>query len=265
MRKLSALALLVVLLFPRPADAAWAIDVAWASNYDAASGSTFTFTYGSAVASGALLVCFVYGGHATQALLTDIDDNVNGGTTWTQFGGGSPVNADGIGGALSAWYYLNSAAGTPTVTATYTASVTLRGMVCGSYSGIQTSGAFDVGIGDGQTNPGTVTNAVHTGDTATTAEANELAIAVTIVAPQSTTVTTGTNISWLERLNTSWATSFKAHVEDVDIASTATVRGAWTVNNPGADSYSIVGTFKQIAAAGGCTGGVLLLGAGKCE
>lgn len=250
-----------LMLSARPAQAAWAIDVAWAPNFVAASATTVTFTYGSAVASGALLVCYVVGGHATNGVVTGIeDDSANG--SWTQFGQGSPVNTGGLGVAWSAWYFMNSAAATPVVTATFTASVANRGIACGSYTGIRTSSAFDVGAGQGQINQGTGADAQKTGPTGTTAEANELAISAAIVTPGAT-ITAGTG--WTEHLNSNFSTFVDVHVQDQNVPSPTTVEGTWTFGGAGNDHQAIVGTFKEPAAAGGCKGSFLLLGVGKCD
>lgn len=260
-RRLSAfLIALALIAAPRPVFAAWAIDVAWSSSFNAGAGINTSFTYGSAVAAGATLICFVTGNHATQGIVTGASDDVNGGA-WTKFG--PTVNSGGLALALTAWYFPNSAAGTPTVTATFTLSVSARSMACGSYTGLATSSTFDVGAGQGQTNPGTASNAISTGATAATAQANELAVAYTMVQ-NGTTITAGTTLAWTQRLNTSVGATYQLQVEDFNVASPATVTATWTINNAGGDTMSIVGTFKEPSAGGGCTGGFLLLGVGKC-
>lgn len=256
-------ALLLLLCVARPAQAAWAINVAWAANSDAAAGTTITFTYGGAVASGALLVCFISGGNAAQGVVTGVEDNSANGS-WTQFGQGSPVTTSGLGVAWSGWYYLNSAAATPVVTATYTASVAQRGIVCGSYTGIATSSAFDVGAGQGQTNQGTGANAQKTGATGATAQANSLAISA-LITQNGQTITAGTTLAWTERLNSAFATFQDVHVQDFNVATPATVEGTWGINSAAADHQAIVGVFKEPAAAGACTASMMLLGAGKCD
>lgn len=135
---------------------AWALDVAWNSNDLGGSGTTITFTYGSAVASGALLVCFV-GGEPASIGSISVSDDVNG--AWSQFSG-SPVTTGSQDWIWAAFYRMNSGAGTPTITATYNASSSGRGIVAGSYTGIATASAFDVGTGQGQMDPGTGTDFV---------------------------------------------------------------------------------------------------------
>jgi hypothetical protein len=260
LRKLAIVALLA-LGSARSVDGAWALDRAWALNFAAASSTTVTFAYGGAVASGALLVCFVQASNQINGVPTGVTDSTNGGA-WTQFNQGSPVSPTPLNYAWTGWYYLNSAAGTPTVTVTFTGASTNRGITCGSYTGIATASAFDVGSGQGQTNPGTGTDAVHTGDTAATAGANELAVAAAITQV-STTLTEGTG--WTSRLNSTFTGVHTVLVEDRNVAASSTVRGTWTTNGAGADPQSLVGVFKEPAAAGGCTGGFLLLGVGKCE
>lgn len=254
-RSLVALAIVVCLV--RPASAAWALEVAWAQNYTAGAGLTQTFTYGSAVSAGALLVCFAVGANQVNGVLTGIvDTSLN---TWQQFGAGSPVTTP-LGHAWSGWYAMNVAGATPTLTATFTGSSTNRGLLCASYTGIATASAFDVGAGQGQTNPGTATDAVTTGAASTTA-ANDLVVAATITQ-NAQTVTAGTGFT--DRFNGAWGTALDVVVEDMNVGSPTSVAGTFTVTNAAADFQSLMGAFKEPAAAGGCNGGLLLTGAGKC-
>jgi hypothetical protein len=261
MRWLRSLVLIGLLVAgsARSVEAAWALDAAWAASSGAASATTLAHNM-AAVSANSILICFVTGGHQTSGVVTGITDSVNGGA-WTQFTApASPINTGGLSVALSAWYFLNSAAGTPTVTATFTATVVNRGMVCGSYTGIRTAGAYDVGAGQGEINCGAACN---TGATGATAEANELAVAM-VLTQDIGTVTEGGG--WTERYDAALGVgSYRVQVEDQNIAAPAAVDGTWTMSNGGNDIQAIVGTFKEPAAAGSCTGGLLLLGAGKCE
>jgi hypothetical protein len=191
-------------------------------------------------------VCFI--GGKNTAVITSVVDSVNGG--WSQFPQGSPVTTGAQDWLWDAWYFLGSAAGTPVITVTYDSSTSERGIVAGSYTGIATANAFDVGAGLGQTDPGTGANAVTTGATSATAVANELAIAAMRVQTSSNqTVGTG----YTERFNAALGTQFSAHVEDKNVASAAAVTGTWTIDNAGADTMAIVGTFKEAAVAGAPT------------
>jgi hypothetical protein len=221
----------------------WAIDVAWAADEEGGSGTTTTFTYGSAVASGALLVCFVGGRPSTVATIT-VSDSVNG--AWTQFGQGSPLVTAAQDWIWAAFYFPNSAAGTPLITATYGATANTRTILAGSYTGIATSSPFDVGAGQAQSDPGTSADAVSTTATGATAESNSLAISA-VRSQTNTGITTGSG--WTQRFDAVVGTNIAGHVQDRNIASPATVTGTWTIDNATGDTQSIVGVFKEPAGA----------------
>jgi hypothetical protein len=170
------------------------------------------------------------------------DDSANG--SWIKWG--PTVNSGGITGALTAWYFPNSVAATPVVTATFASSVGVSSIACGSYSDLATSSSFDVGAGQGQQNQGTGSDAQVTGPTASTAGNNELAVSFTITQT-GVTVTKGT--AWTtQRLNTGLSTQYVVQVQDMNVATPATVEGKWTFSSAGADHLSIVGTFKEPGA-----------------
>lgn len=254
---IAILLLCLVLTLARSAEAQWAIDVEWAVNADATSATTITFTYANPVASGALLACFIVGANVTNGVVTGVeDDSANG--SWSEFGGTVIPVVTPLGHAWNAFYYLNSAAATPVVTATFTGASTNRGIICGSYTPtVGTTFSFDVGSGLGQTNPNTGTDAVHTNDTGSTAVANELAISATIMQA-GVTITEGTG--WTERLDTAFGAFLDVQVQDRNVASPATVRGTWTISSAAADPESIVGVFKESAASGAKN--LLMLGVG---
>lgn len=250
MRMLRALVLLAALASPRSVEAAWALDVAWATNHDNTNGTSISFTYGSAVQEGALLVCGIWANHGTNGDVTSVDDNSANGS-WVEFAGtGIPTTGSGMGGHLTAWYYIGSVAATPVVTAQYTASVGGRSIACGSY--IPTAGttfSFDVGRGGFDSNQGTGSDAQDIAATGVTAVNNELAIGI-LITQNAMTITKGT--AWdTEQLNSAFGTVLDVHVQDDNIATPATVVGAWTINNGAADFNAVVGVFKETAAASG--------------
>ncbi len=220
----------------------WALDVGWAHGDGTGTSTTVAFQYGSAVAAGAALLCFVGGEPASVATITVADD-MNG--AWTQFGQGSPVTTGSQDWIWGAFYRLNSAAGQPVVTATFGSSAASRSIAIGSYTGIATASAFNVGAGQGQSDPGTGANAVSTGATGATAEANELAIAG-MRTQLSVAASTGTG--WTQRYSNSSGVNMTFHVQDKNVASPAAVTGTWTINNAAGDTMSIVGTFKEASS-----------------
>jgi hypothetical protein len=252
-----ASALLVV---PVAVCAQWAENQLWPDNvlFDAASAATVAVTYAGAVDDGDLLVCGVKGNDGQT--IDSVSDNLNTmPTEWTQVT--SSPQSHPATRRLSMWYYEGSTSGTPTVTATYSAATGSRGIFCASYSGIQTSGAFDVSAGQTQLNAGTGAGDANTGDTSATSEDNSLAVAMMIVDPL-TTATVGSG--WTERINTNGSNN-TVHVEHQNVASPGVVRGTWTVNDAGDDVASIVAVFQEEAAAPGGPplGSLLLLGVGR--
>lgn len=98
------------------------------------SGSSATFTYGSAVAAGALLV-FV-GGGTSSGTINSISDSING--AWTR----AIQSATGGGISSEIWYVKNSGAGTPIVTPTIGRFANAGGNFQ-EYSGAATTGGAD--------------------------------------------------------------------------------------------------------------------------
>jgi hypothetical protein len=238
-------AVCALLLAPTNGFAAWALDRAWDSNLLGGSGTTVTFTYSGAVAAGAMLKCYVGAGTASSGIVSGISDSVNG--AWILDGGtGVPVTTGAQDWAASGGYFLNSAAGTPVVTATFTSSSSSRTIVCGSYTGVATSSAFDVGKGNGQTDPGTGADAVTTGATSATAQSNELAISFVLTQSSVNLTANGT---WTQRFNAAIGSNFTMGVQDKNIASASTVTATWTVDNAAGDTESIVGVFKAAGSA----------------
>lgn len=224
----------------------WALDRAWATVAQTGSGTTHTFTYAGAVASGALLVAFTFY-DGSGVTVSGVSDTVNG--SWTQATGTGLPCALGGGSAgrfIDAWYFLNSAAGTPVITFTYSGTVTLRCSAAGSYTGIATAGAYDVGHGNGNVDPGTGTDAVTSGATGTTAQANDLAIGF-FRAGSGTTITAESG--WTQRVNElpSGTGNGKLMVEDKNITSATTVTAHCTIDSASDDPGAVVVTFKEPA------------------
>jgi hypothetical protein len=136
------------------------------------SGTTAARAFGSAVQAGDLLFAFVGQRHATNTV-TGVSDSVNG--AWTYAFG--PVRAAGnlAPQYLYGYYRPNSAAGTPTVTATFSAAAD-GGQICiGVVRGLAGGGALDQvvsGIAAGPQQSGW-----PIGTSATLAQAEEAAVA----------------------------------------------------------------------------------------
>ena len=90
-----------------------------ATNDDAGSGTTMAATFGSSVLSGSTLFAVVT--KEIAGVVSGVSDTVNG--AWTQL----ITLSDATNGQMvDLWAFKNSASGTPTVTATYSASETFR-------------------------------------------------------------------------------------------------------------------------------------------
>lgn len=206
--------------------------------------TTIVHTFAGAVAEGSLLVCFV--DHSDSGGCTGVSDDVNG--AWTEFPCGP--SAGFTARQSSMWFFANSAAGTPVVTAALDASLAGRSLVCAEYSGIALSGPMDVSAEDSQQNPGTGTDAVTSGNTAVTAQANSLAICGTQVTTATVAVTAGTGFT--QRYNAAGHGSEVIAMEDRNVAASGgAVAGTWTIDAALADSNTLVGVFKEPAAGGG--------------
>lgn len=107
------------------------------------SSSTPPKAYTSAVQAGDVLWCLVWVNSAS-ATITSVADSLNG-TAWTKAFG--PVRGDGnnFNASLYGFYFLNSAAGTPTVTVTPSAN-TQGGFAFGAIRGLAGGGDFDQSV-----------------------------------------------------------------------------------------------------------------------
>lgn len=105
-------------------------------NFGFTAGASIAQAYGSAVKAGSLLYA-AFGTDNNTAL--SVSDSVNG--AWTAVGAGNTVNGTLV---TRAFYKLNSAAGTPTVTATHAgAGPTYKNLRIGEWSSVDTAAAPD--------------------------------------------------------------------------------------------------------------------------
>lgn len=249
-----AFALTVFLSLTRTATAATPSFRFFTDAHPVGSATTIALTLSSAVNSGDLILCFTSYGSASQVLST-MADSVNG--AYTQIATGSPVS--GNSSSQYVHYFLNSSAGTPTITFTTDGtSVGSRFMTCVVYENVLALG-FNVSAGQAQTNPGTGADAVSSGATAATAEANEMAICGSTLNNGSPTLTVGTILTWVQRDNDAGSGSVMG-VSEVVIPASATVTCTWTTNSASADSLTQVAVFKGTASGGGAARNCLLMG-----
>lgn len=141
---------------------AWGFSKA-VNQINAGNATTVVKVFGSAVAAAALIVGSVTFGLGSGA--ASFADDVNGawgGTVYT-------VNDSGNNQSISTSFIANSAAGTPTVTATF-ASCDHSGGIYSEYSGVATSSPID-GTPSGQAQGNGTT---HTSPTVTVSQAGDL-------------------------------------------------------------------------------------------
>ncbi len=241
---------LVLSAWASPAWAAWAF-VQFEIEETSGSASSVPLTFNSSVTAGSLLVCFTKSSTATA---TGTADDIDG--AWAEIATGSPLS--GNGRTASVWYRANATGGTTTVTTTFDASEGSRSMACGEYSGIATSSAFDVSVGQEQTNPGTGTDAVTSGATAAAAQANSLAVSCSIATSGSVVYTTTTG--WTSRVNAN-CQGGECACEDINIAS-GTAEGTYTIDSSTEDTLTFTVIFKEPAAGGPPVGALVLSKAG---
>ena len=147
-----------------------------------AAGSPRTLAYAGAVASGDLLVsCFVVTNGSTAIT---VSDSVNG--AWSLAAGPYADPTPII--QIYSHYFVNSGAGTPTVTFSWTGGGTVRYAIAAA-RGMKTSAVLDAAAGANGTS-----STPSSGVTATRAQANELLWAC-LWAASATTITAGTNFT----------------------------------------------------------------------
>ncbi len=180
-RLLMTLGLLLALLVPTPLWAAIAY-VQSASNSTCSSCTTLVQAYASNVGSADLLVAAIVSNQQVTGI-TDTQGNV-----WVQ---AIELNAGIFNDHLSIWYAQNSIAGATTVTATLAGTATFGQIRIHEYSGVAVSGALDQVGSNTQTDVGTGTDAVTTGQVTTTSN-GQLIFGLTGTINNSSTATAGT-------------------------------------------------------------------------
>lgn len=109
-----------------------AIDQSPATASSSSAGTTIAKAYGSAVAAGTFLICLVQWASATDTETCAVSDTVNSG--WTAIGSAQHDTTNHL--SAQCFYVASSSAGTPTVTATISASNSLRVLHITSWTGV---------------------------------------------------------------------------------------------------------------------------------
>lgn len=250
---LASLVLITGLLLPAQGWTAqmWAHVQSKPGTVGTTSGTTMAVTFDSGVTPGSIIICGIgwYGAGGTT--LSGVADSLA--QTHTQIGTTQCSTTTGGDWCAAMTRFYNSAGGANTVTATLSAATSaFRGISCSEYSGIATSNALDQTAQQAQTDVGTGTDAMTSGATASTSEADELVVSVAISPPSdlgANSVVAGTNFT--RRTESSDGTWMRLVTGDRHLATATTVVGTWTCSNVGCsalDPAIIVATFKQVSA-----------------
>jgi hypothetical protein len=117
-------------------------------------------TFGSAVTAGSCIAVGVAWDTSSQAM--SVADNVNGNHTQALARNSSYAVTNF---RIESWYFKNSSAGTPTVTATFAGSVSNMWIVAHEIGNCHTTAPLDQVTSNDQDTPGTGTDAIVTSDT----------------------------------------------------------------------------------------------------
>lgn len=233
MRKILAVAVLVVLLglTALPVWSATALVQRKLSKNDFGD-TTLEIVMGSDVTAGNLLVLGVEWSTGV-ATITVADSQSN---TWTE--GQSLVSGSVMD--VSGWYAKDVAAGATTVTVTFSSAPSRQHGAVHEVSGADTSAPFDQSTAQGQSNPGTGTDAVTSGNV-TTGEDGEYIFGMTSDANAQLANTEGTGYTLGETV-TGTADEHQIQTSAGSIAATFTIPGF-------ANPTTMIMTFKESAAA----------------
>ena len=244
MRHLAALAFLLAFLATSPS---WAAP-AFVQGCESAGtvATTQACTFGTSTTAGNAILCGTgLDITAVAALLSAAD--TSGSNTYTLLT--QTANSNNVG--IRQFYALNITGGWTVVTATYQNSSANKAVHCAEFSGLQ---AFDQQAGNAQTDPGTGTDAVTSGNITTT-QADEVLFTTSCCSP--TTIIVGTNYTYIDA-----GPSFDQGSAYRIVSSTGTYAGTWTANNAADDFATRIASFSALASS--CRGALMMMGAGGC-
>lgn len=233
--------LLAVLLFASPSWAAPA-HVQSPTAATAFSGTSINLAYGSNVTAGNLLVCYIYANHGISGVADSRSQTFS-----------SAVNVtDGATYSIAIFYYANTTGGADTVTVTFAGAITYASLQCSEYSGVATSSPLDKFASNSQTDPGTASNAITSGNVTTTTNGQLIVGWTTALVVGAGTVSAGTG--YTGRTNVFNDTLHEDQVQ----TSAGSIAATFTTNHATSDYITLIATFKAPAAVSGQRG--LLLG-----
>lgn len=206
------------------------------------SGTTIALAYGSNVTAGSLLTCWVYANHGVSGVADSRSQTFTSAVSVT----------DGATYTLANYYFLNTTAGADTVTVTFAGAITYASLQCAEYSGVATSAALDQATSNSQTDPGTATDAITSGNVTTTTNGQLILGWTSALVVGAGTVSAGT--SYTGRINVFGDTLFEDRVQ----ASAGSIAATFTTNHATSDYITLISTFKEAVAASSARRGTLL-------
>lgn len=233
-----------LLTFVLVAPSAWAAPahVQSPSAATAFSGMTIALAYGSNVTAGSLLVCYIYASHGISSVADSRSQTFS-----------SAINlTDGATYSRAIFYYANTTAGADTVTVTFAGSITYASLQCSEYSGVATSSPLDQTTSNSQTDPGTATDAITSGNVTTTTNGQLIVGWTSAIVVAVGTVSAGTN--YTGRQNVFGDTLFEDRVQ----TTAGSIAATFTTNHATSDYITLISTFKEAVAASSARRGTLL-------
>lgn len=206
-----------------------------------ASGTSLTATLGGAPTAGNLLICCANGDDARSGV-----PNVGSGRDYTL--------ADGGVGFCGTYIFYRVAQAGDSATTTYTiASSTSIEVAVYEYSGLLTSGVLDK---TANSIPGASVGTLSTGTTATTTQADELAVGLWGTFNNTSDVTAYTN-SFTEQFDLSSSgsgTNDRLFTGVKILSATGAVESTATFSTNANNPVGVVATFKAATDAGSVSG-----------
>jgi hypothetical protein len=206
---------------------------------DDAGGDTVIAATLAGVVAGNTLVTFV----GFEDLPTTVS-SVSDGASYTS--AGSKVADAGNGQASQVFYKENASSGSHTATATFSALIANRRIRYFELSGLATSSSLDQATGQSQATPGTGANAVSSGASSATTNANDFVMGfsqdTTQVNPGTGTVTAGTGY-------TISGSNIILSAESKNVSSTGAQTATFTQSVNNSRTTHVI-AFKQVAAGG---------------
>lgn len=202
-------------------------------NKSDASATTIVKAFVSNVTAGNTIVVTAFCG--SGGTISGVTDSL--GNTYTQ-------RVSGITNRFKIYEAANITGGACTVTVTFSVSVSFRAMSIHEYSGMVSTGAFDVGAGAAWSRAGSTATDGNYTDSITTTANGDLIIAATVDVPASWFgISPGTGLT--ERYDD--ADWYEA--EDKIQTTAGSTNATWTPPNTD-DYYWVIGAFKAATTGG---------------